>query len=295
MHIGLTGASGFIGREIVAQATKAGDQVSAFSRSPQHRAPGTIDTRLFGPEPDLNGIEVLIQLAGESVLGLWTPQKKHKILTSRVTGLRTLIKAIAQSKSPPRTLVVASGAGIYGDRGDEFLPETAPVGDRGFLRDVALAIEREAAAAAPLGVRVVNLRIALVLGQKAGATAIMAPLFRLGLGGRIGSGRQWMPWIHLADIAGLFLEAAKNAAWSGPVNGSSPQPIRNREFTETFGNLAHKPTIIPAPAFALRAVLREQSSLLLDSQRLVPAKAQQAGFEFRYPDLRSALANALGM
>jgi uncharacterized protein len=291
MNIGLTGASGFIGREIITQALTTGDRITAFSRRPEPPVPGAAETRSFGSEPDLSSIEAMIQLAGESVFGLWTPRKKKAILESRVQAIRALVRSI--KKHGRKTLVVASGVGIYGDRGDEVLTESSRVGDHGFLRDVALAIEREAAAAAAEGARVVNLRIAMVLGPRAGAVAIMSPIFRSGLGGRLGSGKQWMPWIHVSDVARLFLEAAKNSQLSGPLNASAPHPVPNHEFTKIFGSLVQKPTVMPAPAFMLKALLRDESSLLLDSQRIVPEKATASGFTFRYPDLREALADAL--
>ncbi len=292
MHIGVTGASGFIGREIIIQANSARDQVIAFSRTPDRKVPGTLETRPC-LDPDLSDLEVVIQLAGESILGLWTARKKIRIMQSRVHAIRAIVESIKKSKTRPRALIVASGASIYGDRGDEHLPESARVGDHGFLRDVALALEREAAIAAALGVRIVNLRIAMVLGPRGGAVGAMRPLFRLGLGGQLGSGKQWMSWIHVSDVAGLFLEAARNPQWSGPINGSAPNPVQNHEFTHTFASLVHKPALIPVPTLLLKPLLREESSLLLDSQRVIPEKALQAGFVFRYPFVREALENAL--
>ncbi len=292
MRIGVTGASGFIGRAIVAQAKSAGDQVIAFSRSPERKVPDTLETQPF-LDPDVSDVDAVIQLAGESILGLWTSQKKRLIVESRVRAIRAIVESIKKSAKRPGALLVASGVGIYSDRGNDVLPESARVGDHGFLRDVALAVEREAATAAVLGVRVVNVRIAMVLGPRAGAVAAMSPMFRLGLGGHLGSGKQWMSWIHVSDAAGLFLEAARNPQWSGPINGSAPNPVRNREFTDTFASLLHKPALIPVPALLLKSLLREESSLVLDSQRVIPEKALQTGFVFRYPFVREALANAL--
>jgi len=293
-RIGLTGASGFIGREIIRQARQKQDTVVAFSRHLQRAIPGAAEVRAFRPEMDLNGLDAVIHLAGEPIIGLWTPAKRRKILDSRVQGTRWLVESAIRAKRPPGVLVSASGINIYGDRGDEPLPESAAIGRSGFLRDVAVAWEQEAQRARSAGVRVVCLRVAMVLGKEAGALPLMARVFRLGGGGRLGTGQQWMQWIHIHDVAGLFLHAAGTEPVNGPVNACTPNPVRNADFTKILGELVRRPTIFPVPAFILRTALRSESSLLLDSLRAIPEQALQSGFEFRFPELHTALADALG-
>jgi uncharacterized protein (TIGR01777 family) len=294
MRIGITGASGFLGREIVRQANEQGHEVTAFSRRPGTLIPGAAKTAAFGSDLVFAGIDAVIHLAGESIMGIWTPQKKERILGSRIQGTRQVVEAIARAASKPRVLVSASGLGIYGSRGEEILTEETAIGPGGFLREVAVAWEREAFRAGALGIRVVPVRVALVLGRKGGALPLLTQVFRLGLGGSLGNGRQWMAWIHVRDVAALFLHAVTHDDVNGPLNGTAPCPVRNVEFTRTLGQVLHRPTIVPAPEFLLRTLLREQSSLLLDSQRAVPVKALSTGFTFRYAELRPALEEGVG-
>jgi uncharacterized protein len=293
MHIGITGASGFLGREIVREALSRGHRVTPFSRRAGASAPGSEIARGFGPEIDLGGIEAIVHLAGESILGLWTKQKRGKILHSRIEGTRWIVDAIGRAQNKPSVLVSASGGGIYGDRGEEVLTERSPVTSAGFLAEVATVWEAEGLKAEAAGVRYVPVRIALVLGKTGGAIPLMKAAFQLGLGGKLGSGKQWMPWIHIADIAALFVHVLETKSLVGPVNGASPNPIRNEEFTKIMGELFKRPTFLAAPEFALRMLPANQASLILDSQRIVPEKALESGFQFRFPDLRSALADIL--
>jgi uncharacterized protein len=294
MRIGLTGASGFIGREIIRQAGEQQDVVVAFSRNPQTAIPGATEIHLFGADLDLAGLDAVIHLAGEPIFGLWTPAKRQKILDSRVQGTRWVVEAINRAKHPVKVLVTASGVSIYGNRGDELLPESAAIGNSGVLRDVAVAWEREAQRAQNAGVRVVYSRVAMVLGMEAGALPLMAQVFRLGAGGKLGTGRQWMPWIHIHDVAALFLHAARTEQLNGPVNACAPNPVQNADFTRIFGTIVRRPTLFSVPGFILKAALRNESSLLLDSLRVIPERALQSGFEFRFPELQPALADALG-
>jgi uncharacterized protein (TIGR01777 family) len=294
MRIGLTGASGLIGREIIRQARNQQNAVVAFSRNRDRTISGSAQVRAFGPEMDLSGLDALIHLAGEPIIGLWTAAKQRRILDSRVQGTRWLVESAIRAKQPPSVLVSASGINIYGNRGDEHLPESAAIGNSGFLRNVAVAWEQEAQRAHSAGVRVVCVRIAMVLGKEAGALPLMARVFRFGGGGRLGTGRQWMPWIHIRDVAALFLHAARTELLKGPINGCAPNPVRNADFTRILGKIVRRPTIFPVPAFILRAALRNESSLLLDSLRVIPERALQSGFEFRFPELYAALADALG-
>jgi uncharacterized protein (TIGR01777 family) len=292
MEIGLTGASGFLGRQIVDQAVVAGDKVVAFSRTPNRQVRGCVRTEAFGPGLHLNGLGAVVHLAGESIFGLWTKAKKERIFRSRVEGTRWIVKAIRGAPNPPKVLVCASGIGIYGDRGDEELTERHTTGAAEFLAEVSQAWEAEVQEATAAGTRVVSVRIALVLGSK-GALALMQPVFRLGLGGRIGKGDQWMSWVHICDIARIFLYAVKTDTLSGPVNGASPNPVRNSEFAQVLGATLGRPTVCTVPSLFLKTLLPEQSSLVLDSQRVIPEKLLTSGFRFQFPSLNEALKDLI--
>lgn len=240
--------------------------------------------------PDISGCEALIHLAGESVAGLWTPAKKRRIVESRVLGTRRLIEAINAAPTKPEALVSGSAIGFYGDGAEEELTETAPAGG-GFLAETVQAWEAEAARAE--GVRLVFVRTAMVLGARGGALPLMSIPFRLGLGGRLGGGRQWMSWIHLEDIAQLFLFAAENLDVHGPLNGAAPWPVRNADFTRLLAQAVHRPAFLHVPAFVLRAFLGGFSAELLESKRVLPAAALDQGFGFKFPELGPALANLL--
>jgi uncharacterized protein (TIGR01777 family) len=293
MHIGITGASGFVGRQTVREALARGHRVTPFSRKSGSSFSGCEPTRFFGQELDLNGIEAIIHLAGESILGLWTKNKRDKILRSRVDGTRWIIHAIAKERLKPAVLAIASGVGIYGDRGEESLTENSSTDSTKFLAQVAAGIETEGSKATAFGTRSVAIRIALVLGSTGGAAPLMKTVFRLGVGGKLGSGKQWMPWIHVADVAALFLHAIETEAAGPTMNGVAPNPVRNEEFTRVLGEQVRRPTLLPVPAFALRLLPSDMASLVLDSQRVVPEVPLRTGFHFRFPDLRSALADAL--
>ncbi|HEY0792979.1 MAG TPA: TIGR01777 family oxidoreductase [Chthoniobacterales bacterium] len=295
MHIGITGASGFLGREIIRQAGEQGHAVTAYSRRPETPVAGAARTVAFGSDLTFDGIETVIHLAGESIMGVWTTQKKARILDSRIHGTRRVVEAMTRTVPKPRVLISASGVAIYGSRGEEILTEEAAIGPGGFLREVAVAWEQEAARAGAAGIRVVSVRVGMVLGQGGGALPLLARVFGLGLGGPLGTGRQWLPWVHVRDVAALFLHAATHDGVNGPLNGTAPSPVRNVEFTRTLGQVLHRPTVLPAPEFLLRPLLREQASLVLDSQRVVPAKALSTGFTFRYAELRPALEEGVGV
>jgi uncharacterized protein len=292
MHIGLTGASGFIGGRIIDLALRRGHEIVAFTRDPRRAIPGC-EMRAFSLDapPDIRGCEALIHLAGEPVVGLWTAAKKRRIVESRVLGTRRLVEAINAASEKPEVLLSGSAIGFYGDRGEEELTETAPAGT-GFLAETSQAWEAEAQRAS--GVRVITLRTSIVLGKKSGALPLMALPFRLGLGGALGDGRQWMSWIHLDDLAQLALFAIENLDLHGPLNGSAPWPARNADFTTTLAQTLHRPAFLRVPAFALRAALGGFSHELLDSKRVLPATALDHGFRFQFPELAPALANLLG-
>jgi uncharacterized protein len=294
MHIGITGATGFIGRQLVREALSRGHVVIPFSRRQAATIPGSEPLRIFGEQMDLGGINAVIHLAGESILGLWTKQKRTRILESRIAGTRWIINAMKRTRVKPSALISASGVSIYGDRGEEILTESSPPNPAaGFLAQVATAWEAEGAKAEAEGVRYVPVRVATVLGKTGGAIPLMKAAFQLGLGGNLGSGKQWMPWIHLADVAALFLHALETESVRGPVNGTSPNQVRNEQLTRTMGDLLKRPTFLALPEFALRMLPSNEASLFLDSLRIVPEKALQTGFEFRFPDLRTALTDIL--
>ncbi|MFY9983577.1 MAG: TIGR01777 family oxidoreductase [Chthoniobacterales bacterium] len=288
MEIGLTGASGFLGRQIIDQAVASGCKVVAFSRNPHHPVPGCVRTESFSPGLHLNGLSAVVHLAGESIFGLWTKAKKDRILHSRVEGTRWIVKAIQGAPDPPKVLVCASAIGIYGDRGEEELTERHTAGTGAFLTEVSRAWEAETQGATAAGTRVVSIRTALVLGEK-GPLALMQPVFSLGLGGRFGKGDQWMSWVHIRDIANIFLYAIQTDSLSGPVNGAAPNPVRNSEFTQVLGTMFNKSTVCTVPSFVLRTVFPEQSTLVLDSQRVIPEKLLASGYQFQFPFLDGAL------
>jgi uncharacterized protein len=292
MEIGLTGASGFLGGQIIDQAVADGDKVVAFSRNPHRQIGRCIRTESLGPGLHLNGLGAVVHLAGESIFGLWTKAKKERIFRSRVESTRWIVKAIKGAPNPPKVLVCASGVGIYGDRGEDELTERQTTGTGEFLSEVSQAWEAEAQEATSSGIRVVCVRIALVLGPK-GSLALMQPVFRLGLGGRLGKGDQWMSWVHIRDIARIFLYAVKTDTLSGPVNGASPNPVRNSEFTQVLGAQFKKPTVCTVPAFVLETLFPEQSTLVLDSQKAIPEKLLASGFQFQFPSLSEALQDLI--
>ena len=292
MNFGLTGASGFIGRAVIDLALRRGHEVIAFSRNRGHAIPGC-EMRPFSLEsaPDISGCDAIIHLAGEPVAGLWTAAKKRRIRESRVQGTRRVAEAILAAPVKPEAFVCASGIALYGDGGEQEQTEDFPSGD-GFLAETAQAWEAEARQAENV-TRVVRLRTSLVLGPRGGALAAMLPLFRAGLGARLGSGQQWAAWIHLADMAMLTLFAVENQEAEGAINAAAPWPVRNREFTQALARAVHRPAFLAVPAFALRLALDGFACELLESRRVVPGRATELGFRFRFPELKEALADLL--
>jgi uncharacterized protein (TIGR01777 family) len=273
----LTGATGFIGRALAGRLGAVGHQVHPFS--------------LRSPQP-LRACDAVIHLAGEPIAQRWSPEAKRRIRESRVEGTRRLIAGLSTLPAPPRVFICSAAVGFYGSRGDEVLTEASPPGT-GFLADLCVEWERAAGEAGALGMRAVNLRTGMVLGRGGGALQRMLPAFRLGVGGRLGSGRQWMPWIHLDDLLDLVEFALAEAGVSGPLNAVAPEPVTNREFTSALARALHRPAFVPVPAFALRALFGEMASVLLASQRAIPSAALDAGFEFRHPELGPALQGIL--
>lgn len=294
MKIGLTGASGFIGRRLIALAVDRGIGIIAFSRDPKKSVPGCDETRRFstGEPLEVGGLDAVIHLAGENVFGLWTRRKRERIRQSRVLGTRMVVDGFRRARPAPDVLVSSSAVGFYGDTGERAVDESAPRG-RGFLAKVAAEWEGEALKAREIGARVVTVRTGIVLGQDGGALAAMAPVFRLGAGGKLGSGRQWMSWIQLDDIARLYLHAVEELLVEGALNGVSPDPVRNAEFTRTLARVLHRPAFFGVPAWVLRLALGGFSAELLDSKRVEPTRTLESGFAFRNKTLESALTSSL--
>lgn len=242
----------------------------------------------------LEGFDAVVHLAGESIAeGRWTEEKKKRIRESRVKGTRLLGDALANLSNPPRALICASAIGYYGDRGDELLTETSPPGDD-FLSQVCIEWEKGTDLAREKGIRVVNTRFGIILDQEGGALAKMLPPFRMGIGGKIGGGKQWMSWIALDDVVGAIRFALTNETLTGPVNFVAPNPVTNAEFTKLLGKQLSRPTIFPIPAFGIRLAFGEMAdALLLSSQRVEPERLQGTGFQFAYSQLEEALRHVL--
>lgn len=298
MKLLITGATGLIGRTLSRQMTGEGHPVAALSRTPDkaRHLPG----RFFkwNPQSDLPpaeallGAQAVVHLAGEHIAaGRWSDEVKRRIRDSRVLGTRHLVSAM--EFTPPRVFVCASAVGFYGDRGDEVLDEHAAPGT-GFLSEVCQEWEHEADRAAGFGVRVVKLRIGVVLSREGGALAEMLPLFKFGLAGKLGSGQQWFPWIHLDDIVGLIRHAIFTDDVRGPLNGVAPGIVTNAEFTSTLAAALHRPAFFAVPAFALKLGLGEMADMLLASMRVTPVVALNTGYQFNHPTLAPALNHLLG-
>jgi uncharacterized protein (TIGR01777 family) len=295
MLVVLTGATGFMGARLAAELTTAGHGLRVLGRRGPSQFLST--TEFFAwdsnagepPAESLQGADAVVNLAGEPVAQRWTPEVKRRIRDSRVAGTRHLVNALSTIPRRPGTLINASAIGVYGSRGDEVLTEASPHGED-FLAHVTEEWEQAADLAGALGIRVVKLRTGIVLGKEGGALAKMLTPFRVGVGGRLGSGRQWMSWIHIEDAVRLILYALEKPEVKDALNVATPNPVTNAEFTRQLAAALRRPAIFPVPAFALRALFGEMAGALLSSQRALPRAALAAGFRFRYPDLTGALA-----
>src|SRR5579863_1100055 len=291
----ISGSSGFLGSALIQNLGADGYEVTRLIRRPTSAA-GQIAWDFAQPlaAQSVSGFDVVIHLAGESIASRWTESKKKAIRDSRVQGTRHLAEALARAASPPRVLISASAIGFYGDRGDEILREDIASGGSGFLPEVCREWEAAAEPAVNAGIRTAFLRTGIVLSAKGGALKQMLPPFRMGLGGRIGNGRQWMSWIDLQDEIGAIRHILTNESLRGPVNSVSPHPVSNAEFTKTLASVLSRPAIFPMPAFAARLVFGQMGDeLLLESQRVEPAKLLASSFVFQQPDLRGALQDIL--
>ncbi|HZI95439.1 MAG TPA: TIGR01777 family oxidoreductase [Patescibacteria group bacterium] len=293
--VAVSGGRGLVGSALT--EALAGARVVRLARP----GSGNGNSVLFDPKGGsidavrLEGCDAVVHLAGEPIAaGRWNASRKEKILHSRVEGTRLLVDGLSRIARRPRVLVCASAIGYYGNRADEELKESSSPGDD-FLAKVVRQWEAEAGRAASLGIRVVTLRLGIVLSAKGGALARMLTPFKLGLGGRLGDGRQWMSWIHIEDLVRVILFALQNEALSGPVNAVAPEPARNADFTVALAGALHRPALMPAPAFALRLALGEMAdALLLSSARVVPGRLAEAGFAWKFPRLEAALGNLVG-
>jgi uncharacterized protein (TIGR01777 family) len=271
MTIAITGASGFIGRRLM---ERLGPEARAVS--------------LRGNLDGITGADAVVHLAGEPVAQRWTKDAREQIRSSRVDGTRRLVDAMRSN--PPKVLVSASAVGYYGSRGDELLTESSPPAE-GFLADICVEWEREARKAEEFGVRVVCLRNGLVLGKGGGLDKMLLP-FKLGIGGKIGDGHQWMAWVHLEDAVGL-IEFALSSSIEGAVNATAPNPVTNEEFTRELAAALHRPAIFPVPKFALHLLFGDMAQIVYASQRVIPEAAIKAGYQFRFPTLNGAILDIL--
>jgi uncharacterized protein (TIGR01777 family) len=299
MRVTLTGATGRIGAQLVAELRRRGDDVTVLSRDPDRaRAALGVEAAAWSPEREpapvaaLAGRDGVIHLAGEDVAQRWSADAKRRIRTSRELGTRNLVAGLRAADPRPGALVSSSAVGWYGPRGDEKVDEDVPAADD-FLAGVCAVWEREAVAAEELGMRVVRVRTGIVLDKDGGALEKMLPFFKLGVGGPVAGGKQWMPWIHVDDLVGIYLRALDDAAWTGAVNATAPEPVRNKDFSHALGRALHRPAFAPVPGFAVRVLYGEMADIVVNGQRAVPARTQALGYSFRHPDLDEALRSAL--
>ncbi|HEX8844850.1 MAG TPA: TIGR01777 family oxidoreductase [Pyrinomonadaceae bacterium] len=297
MKIVITGATGLVGSALLPSLRAKGHQVIRLVRS----TPKDGATEIFwDPEKgsldpgEVEGIDAVVHLAGESIAeGRWTDEKKRRIRESRVKGTKLLSETLAKLKRKPEVLVSASAVGFYGSRGDEILNEQSTSGSD-FLAEVCREWESETQAASQAGIRVVNLRFGVILSGEGGALKKMLFPFKMGVGGKLGNGRQYMSWIAIDDVVGVIEQALENESLRGPVNTVAPEPVTNYEFTKTLGRVLSRPTIFPVPKFVARVVFGEMAdATLLSSQRVEPQRLKESGYVFKYPELEGALRHVL--
>ncbi|MBR2679674.1 MAG: TIGR01777 family oxidoreductase [Exiguobacterium sp.] len=299
MKIAITGGTGLIGQPLVRALADAGHHVVVLTRRPRprHRGVSFIEwlTPNSKPEEELEGTDAFIHLAGASINdGRWTHKQKQAILQSRIEGTKEVVRIIQQLKQKPQVVISGSAIGIYGeDRSITYSEETPLPTRTNFLGNVCVLWEQEAEPIRDLGVRLVTMRTGVVLSNDGGAFPLMKLPYQFGVGGKIGSGEQWVPWIHLDDLVRLFVHVIETSSIEGPVNGTAPTPVTMNEFGKTIANVMHRPHWIPAPAPMMQLVLGEKSVIVLEGAKVVPTKALQHGFEFRYETLEPALTQLL--
>lgn len=301
MRFLITGATGFIGRHFLTALAQGGHEAVVLARDPERAGkllPGTRVIEWNGviglpPEEAFNGVDAVVNLIGESVARRWNDERKLRFRDSRVLPTRALVERMAGLATKPRVMVSIVGSGFYGNRGDEVLTESS-TGGAGFLAKLSQEWEAAVTAAADLGVRAVAVRAGVVLGRDGGILPRILTPFRLGVGGRLGSGTQYFPWIHIADLVGILLHAAMRSDVSGAVNGVAPEPVTNMEFTAALGRALNRPTALGVPAVVLKLALGEMAEeLLLSSQRVSPIRVLETQFQFKFPLLAQALADLL--
>jgi len=282
MRVTITGASGLIGSKLVAALTERGDEVTKVS------------LRNGPPDPaDLADRDAIVHLAGENVAQRWTDAARREINDSRERGTRQLVEAIARADPRPRALISSSAVGYYGPHGDERLDEDTPPGDD-FLAQVCVTWEREADQAAELGLRVVKVRTGVVLDSGGGALSKMLLPFKLGGGGPVAGGRQYMPWVHVDDVVGIYLRAIDDPAWRGAVNATAPEPVTNRTFSKALGRALHRPAVAPIPGAAIRLLYGDMAEIVTKGQRVIPKRTIELGYTFQHVNLDEALEAAVG-
>ena len=300
MKVLVTGATGLIGRSLCEALTEGGHTVMGVSRS-SHKSPGLAVAEIHQWDPQsgpiaasaLEGVHAVVNLAGEPIDSRrWIEQQKKLIRHSRVVTTKNLVDTLCAIDRKPEVLVSSSAVGFYGDRGDEQLDETSRAG-RGFMTEVCLEWEGEAERATECGIRVVEVRTGVVLSRDGGALKKMLAPFKLGIGGPLGSGKQWFPWIHIEDIVGIFQHALVTPALRGPVNGVAPEPVTNKEFTQELARALHRPAFLPVPEAAMRVLVGEMAEVLFGSLRVLPKAALESGYRFRHPALAEALADLM--
>ena len=299
MRVTITGATGFVGSRLVAALKARGDEVTALSRDAARASERLgVDavawdwTASPAPAEALAGRDAVVHLAGETVSQRWNAQVKAKILDSREQGTRQLVAGLDAAGPRPRRLICASASAFYGPHGDEVVDEASPAG-RDWLADVCVRWEREADAARELGIDVVKVRTGLTLDAGYGALASMLPPFKLGVGGPLAGGRQYVPWLHTDDLIGMYVRAIDAAGFSGPINGCAPSPVTNKELSRALGRALHRPAIVPVPGLAAKLMVGEVAKYAITGVRMVPARAPELGYEFAFPDVGTALADVL--
>lgn len=295
MRVTVTGATGLIGPQLVRELLARGDEVTVLSRNPDKARSALAGVEAVGwadptsspaPAAALEGRDAVVHLAGEPVAQRWNAKVKEAIRTSREAGTRNLVAAM----SPGQALIASSAVGYYGPHGDETLPESTPPG-ADFLAGVCVAWEREAMAHDG---RVVCVRTGIVLSEEGGALKTMLPPFKAGVGGPVAGGRQWMPWISLDDLVGIYVAALDDDRWSGAVNGSAPEPVTNKTFSKTLGKVLKRPAFAPVPTLAIKALYGDMATIVVNGQRAVPERTVELGYAFKHTDLEGALKDALG-
>lgn len=300
MRVTVTGATGLIGTSLVAALRERGAQVTVLTRDPARALARLGDVEAVGwelmgepaPAEALAGRDAIVHLAGEPVARRWSAKVKRAIRESRVIGTRNLLAGLTRAERRPGTLLSSSATGYYGAHHEEPLDEDAQSGED-FLARVCVEWEAAAAVACDLGMRVVQVRTGVVLDRAGGALAKMLPAFRLGVGGPVAGGYQYMPWIHAQDVVGMMLAALDDERWSGPINATAPEPVRNRDFSRTLGRVLGRPSLLPVPGFALRALYGEMAEIVTTGARVLPAKPLMLGYEFAHPRLEEALRSAI--